>query len=625
MELASESEISKKKKIKKSQSKYLKNLLPRVFRTEGDMVVFDPSKILNSLMKETAIKEKDANHITELVVRRIISSGIKFLSGPHIREIVCSILSEQHYESERKLYTRIGMPLMDYEEILEYGIDDTVNNYINPEIIHNWAANRISNEYAHLRILNSEESQAHLYGDIHIHMLQYFDLRPFCQEWDPRLILKNGLPPVVNRAYFNKSGPAKNLKMAVAHVARWLGMIQCEFSGTQGYHNITPFLAPYAKDQNNEQIKHCMQFLIFEINQIFTSKRGQFPYISISCLPRIPDNLYDIPAIGPYGRIIGKYGDYHEECLKLFDALNYVYSKGDYDGKSFNFPRQEININKSWIKDFEPRYLKLFEELAKKRNLYFYNMNHNGISDKKFSLLNYVNRGSLQCISLNLPRYTYLSNDEDEFLRTIDEKMELCSRILLKKRDLINKRLKTGYLPLCRGKIDGAPIFKLEEQNLSISFTGLNETVKCLTDFELHNNKVAYELGKKILNDMATKCTKMSERDGVNYYLSEQPNDISSKRLASLDLKHFPKKAIPLNRGVYTKSSNLRYNAEISLFERIKKEGEFHPLIKGKPISYLSFSGKKPNMDEIWELTKNICLNTNIAYFFLNLKKFTSK
>ena len=89
------------------------DLLPKVFRTEGDMVDFDPTKIMISIMKETGMTEENANHITELVARRIISTNMKFLSGPHIREIVCSVLSEQHFEQERKYYTRIGMPLME--------------------------------------------------------------------------------------------------------------------------------------------------------------------------------------------------------------------------------------------------------------------------------------------------------------------------------------------------------------------------------------------------------------------------------------------------------------------------------------------------------------------------------
>ena len=41
---------------------------------------------------------------------------------------------------------------MDYEAILEYGVDENANQDINPESIHHWAANRISDEYALLRI-----------------------------------------------------------------------------------------------------------------------------------------------------------------------------------------------------------------------------------------------------------------------------------------------------------------------------------------------------------------------------------------------------------------------------------------------------------------------------------------
>ena len=60
------------------------DLLPKVFRTEGNITEFDPTKIFESILKETKMDEKDAKHIMELVVRRIISSGMKFLSGPHI-------------------------------------------------------------------------------------------------------------------------------------------------------------------------------------------------------------------------------------------------------------------------------------------------------------------------------------------------------------------------------------------------------------------------------------------------------------------------------------------------------------------------------------------------------------
>ena len=88
MVLLSDPKTIDEKENEKISRKYLTKLLPQVFRTEGDVVSFDPVKIEKSLIRETGLERNSADRITELVVRRIISSGIKFLSGPHIREIV---------------------------------------------------------------------------------------------------------------------------------------------------------------------------------------------------------------------------------------------------------------------------------------------------------------------------------------------------------------------------------------------------------------------------------------------------------------------------------------------------------------------------------------------------------
>ncbi len=538
------------------------------------------------------------------------------------------------------------MPLMDYEAILEKGVNENANQDMNPESIHHWAANRISDEYALLRILDSEEAHAHLYGDIHVHMLRYFDLRPFCQEWDPRMILEHGLPPVDSWAHCSKSGPAGSLRVAVTHLAKWLGIIQGEFSGGQGYDYITTFLAPYVRGLSQKEIEQSMQCLIFETNQIFAARGGQVPFTSISCAPTVPEGLLNIPAIGPHGKNIGIYGDYKEECLKLFDALTEVYIQGDYNGKLFAFPKHEVKIKKEWLKEFEPSYIKIMEEVATMGTPYFLNMCPDWMPDEIHSQCcrkflsgnqiisqcivdpekrknaniweNYVTIGSLQSVSLNLPRYAYMSNNEGDYIRILGEKMELSARILKKKWDLMERRLKTGHLPLCSGKINGNPIFKLREQNLSIGFTGLNEAVKSMTSFELHEYDTAYNLGKRILDYMVAKCNTMTERDGISYSLWEQPSESSSNRFAKLDLKHFPKKAIPQSNGVsayYTNSSHLRYDADIPLSERIRKQGDYHPIVNGGVITHIWLGEQKPDIHALWELTKNICLNTNTAYF----------
>ena len=101
-----------------SQKHGFRKYLPKVVQTKSKPVKFEESKIYCSLLRETPLSKDVVSRITELTVRRIASSGIKFVSGPHIREIVCSILAEQGYEEERKLYTRIGIPVANLEVII---------------------------------------------------------------------------------------------------------------------------------------------------------------------------------------------------------------------------------------------------------------------------------------------------------------------------------------------------------------------------------------------------------------------------------------------------------------------------------------------------------------------------
>ncbi len=79
MEVVSDPKTLKEKESVKIRRKYLTKLLPQVFLTEGDVAAFDPVKIEQSLIRETNLDQESADRITELVIRRIISSGIKFL------------------------------------------------------------------------------------------------------------------------------------------------------------------------------------------------------------------------------------------------------------------------------------------------------------------------------------------------------------------------------------------------------------------------------------------------------------------------------------------------------------------------------------------------------------------
>ncbi|TFG08249.1 MAG: anaerobic ribonucleoside-triphosphate reductase [Promethearchaeota archaeon] len=596
------------------------HLLPKVYRTEGDVVEFDPSKILESIIKETNMKEKEAKNITELVTRRIISSGIKFLSGPHIREIVCSILSEQHFEEERKLYTRIGMPLMDYEEILEEGLPHKSGKAVNPEKIHHWAANQIVEEYTLLRILDDEESKAHLYGDIHIHKLKYFDLRPLSQAWDPQMILMNGLPPVKNWKTCCRSGPAKNFDSALHHLAKWLGMTQSEFSGGQGFNFVNTFLAPYAQNLDFKEIKSSLIEFVHEINQLASVIGRDTPITWISCAPKIPYFLADVPSVGPNGKINGIYEDHENASLKIFNALTEIYKKGDYHDNKFDYPKHVVYLKSQWLQEHYEDISRLFEEIQVRGTPYIANLGANWLYDEiqqQHSGKKFHNFGTLQNISLNLPRYAYNSSNVEEFIEILREKMQLCSRIFVKKRSLIKKRLNSKHLPLCGSIVnEKEKLFKLQDQNFAFNMVGLNEAVKFLIGHELHENLEAFNLGKTILKEIKKECSNLSDSQGINYILQENFSTKVLYRFARLDLKHFRDIAIPQASPVvnyYTNSAHFNRNIEIDLAEKLNKQGQFHEIIRnGRNIECIP--SKIIENDE-WVLEKFLKLvdTSNIA------------
>ncbi|MHA2393282.1 MAG: anaerobic ribonucleoside-triphosphate reductase [Promethearchaeota archaeon] len=595
------------------------DLFPKVFRTEGDLVVFDSSRILESILKETGMSEENAEKITELVVRRIISSGIKFLSGPHIREIVCSILSEQHFENERKLYTRIGMPLMDYEKILENGLGRPPKRIINPEKIHNWAANRISEEYAHLRILSSEESKAHLYGNIHIHKLRYFDLRPFTQFWDPRIVLEEGLPPITNFISCCKLKPAKTLTQAIHHLVKWVAFTQNEFCGTQGFNKLTLFLAPYAKDLNQSELNQRIRNMLYELNHLTAMTGRTISSSSLCTSPTVPTQFLKVSTKGMNGKEEGYYGDYQDECLKLFNAFTNIFKEGDENKDPFNSPKREILLSKSLLDKFGDAYQNVWEEIYSMKTSILINskvdvLNQEAIDSNSSG--NYLNSGILQEICMNLPRFAYTSKDIDNFFEIIRDSMNISNQILVKKNNIIKERLKSNHLPLCSGLINNKPLFNLDDQYLSISFIGLNEATKFLTDYELHEHSNSFNFGKKVLAEMNKMCLELSRKYNLHFKLSENISKKASNRFARLDLKHFPKIAIPQsNRDTYyyTNSIHFKKDAEIDLIKRIKKQEEYQSFIQIGAIEYVSLDDLKSNDLNLIDFINNIFIPSNLA------------
>ncbi len=343
--------------------------MPRVRTTDGHLLDWDREAIAKQLMKETklseqfykvpSITEEEAKDIAREVERRVRWMNVKYLSGPLVREIMNVVLLERHHTEWRNICTRVGTPVFD-AHLIDIGTGfeskENANLQENAETSHKKKADKISKEQ-YLLLLPPYLADRHLAGDLHIHDLEYFGTRPFCQDWDLRYFFYYGLMPDGLGTKASVAGPAKKPEVAMLHAVKALGSAQTNFAGGQGFYNFLTFIAPYLQGQSYDEIKQLMQMFVYEMTQMMVARGGQLVFSSVQLTPGVPTLWKDKPAVYS-GKVWDgtnapkrTYGEFEREVRLAFKALMEVMLSGDHWGKPFNFPKPEISIEPDFMKE----------------------------------------------------------------------------------------------------------------------------------------------------------------------------------------------------------------------------------------------------------------------------------
>jgi ribonucleoside-triphosphate reductase len=282
--------------------------LPPVRTTDGHIIEWDRNRIAHQIVEETKLvetfygykgaSEETAQEIALEVENRIKNMGLKSLSGPLIREIVNITLLEKGMVQYRNVSTRVGTPVFDAHQIdvgKGFEAHDNANLQENAETSHKKKADKISKEQ-YLLQLPPTLADHHLSGEMHIHDLEYFGTRPFCQDWDLRYFFYYGLMPDGNGTKASVAGPAKRAEVAILHAVKALGSAQTNFAGGQGYYNFLTFLAPFCEGMNYEEIKQLVQMFVYEMTQMMVARGGQLVFSSIQLSPGVPVLWHDKPC-----------------------------------------------------------------------------------------------------------------------------------------------------------------------------------------------------------------------------------------------------------------------------------------------------------------------------------------
>jgi len=604
--------------------------------------VFKKEKIVKSLLKETNIDEESAEKIASETEKFIKNANLEYISSSLIREIVNTKLLEHGFEDARNLYTRVGLPVYDITNLIIRGDKENANLQYNPETIHKLMADRMSKEYTLVKILPKDLANAHVNAQIHIHDLDYFFTRPFCFSHDIRFFLKNGFKPDGTGEHTSIAGPAKNPEVAFLHAAKVLASAQTNCAGGQGFSYFNVFMAPVVRGLEYKKVKQLAQMFIYEMSQMYVARGGQTVFSSIDLDIEVPKIFENVKVIDLRGRNTNAvYGDYADEVRTLFNAFLDVYMEGDYQGKPFNFPKFEVQIYPNEFKNGknEEELLRVSELAAKFGTPYYiinqpympefacyqccaYLMPLDKSSDQDDVENGTIRGGSLQVVTINLPQLAYEARGDDEKLfELLNDRMEKAKRVLLLRREIIEKNLRNGMLPFLSQIVNekGERYFEPDKQSYTIGLVGMNEMVKVHTGYELHESDYAWKFGLKVMNYMKRKVAQFREETKLNFALARTPAESTAHRLAVIDRKRYGNRAIfqgdpSTNSIYYTNSFHVRPSADISLFERMKIEGAFHPLTDGGAMSHIWLGEAYPNPEAIAEMTKKIATKTAIQY-----------
>jgi len=666
----------------------LQKIRPMVRGTDGFIITWNRRQIVEQLLTETklaeefyetrAITRQEAEEVASEVEQKVFDLNLKFISGPLIRELVNNVLLSKsaqrpEFALYRNILTRVGAPVYD-AYLMDIGqgfkAKENANLQPNPETAHKRKADWVSGE-EYLLLMPPKIADAHLSGDLHIHDLEYFGTRPFCQDWDLRYFFYYGLMPDGLGTRTSIAGPAKHPEVAILHTAKILASAQTNFAGGEGFYNFLVFLAPYFRGVSYERAKQLMQMMFFEYTQAYVARGGQLVFSNIQVQPGVPDLWKNVPIVmnGRIGPDV--YGNYEDEVQLMFRALYDVAGKGDYWGKPFNFPKLENSLSPEFFKpEYDDVWLDVHKVVAKFGLPYFDNLMPayrgygKGVSCYQccaycfvetpedspdfYEKLNFdggkhFTMGSWQVTSLNLPRLAYKANGNDEKLFEESRRlMDSALDVFKAKKKWMNLALKHDRIPFAtqrpldpRTGEKGTTAVDFDALTFTMGLVGGNEMAQYHTGYQLHENPEAIKILIKLILDMQKYKKELEEKSGYKIALARTPAESTAQRFAIADLltNGYREHAEKLVKGdvgqakglltdrkkdvpvYYSNGTHLDVGAKVGLFDRMNIEQKFFPLLNGGNMLHVWLGDANPDPEALYKLTKRITTQSNIGYY----------
>lgn len=446
-----------------------------------------------------------------------------------------------------------------------------------------------------------EIGQAHRDGALHIHDLDM--LSGYCAGWSLRTLLEQGLNGVPGTI---EAAPPKHLSSAVGQIVNFLGTLQNEWAGAQAFSSFDTYLAPFVRLDRlgYEEVRQGIQELVYNLN--VPSRWGtQTPFTNLTFDWTCPDDLLDdVPEIAGQ-EMPFTYGDLQAEMGMINRAFIEVMTTGDAKGRAFTFPIPTYNITKDFDWDC-PNAQRLFAMTAKYGLPYFQNFIGSDLNPSmvrsmccrlRLDLSALLERGnglfgsaeqtgSLGVVTLNCARLGYLhAGDEPALLRRLDQLLELGSRSLEIKRQVIQQHLDGGLFPYTKRYLG-----TLRNHFSTLGINGVNEMIRNFTrDAQDITTPAGHALAVRLLDHVRTRIVEFQQATGNLYNLEATPAEGATYRFAREDRRRCPGilQAGTSAQPYYTNSTQLPVGFTEDPFEALERQEELQTRYTGGTVLHL--------------------------------------
>ncbi|NWG09693.1 MAG: helix-turn-helix domain-containing protein [Nitrososphaerales archaeon] len=487
---------------------------------------FNPNKILQSLIKEAGMPVELAQRVTSEVEGRISKFQTAYLTAPLIREMVNALLIEHGYEEYRHKLTRLGMPVFDVTELMNKA--GKVREGLDVVLGH--TAKSVFSEYLLLAQLPRDVSDAHLSGDIHLSSMGCWGLMPDALFMDLSSLNNNSIN-LGRLSLMQKLGPPNSLEEAMNELTILTSSLSLEVASEIVYYNFPTYLGKYAKRKNHKELKNAILRALLSISSTLINPYNE-PKVTIhidSYASGLSEELRNKIMMAT----LDGYKDYANSISIPQIKMVALLDKGS-DERLVKHIASILNLGGCVSISTQQDVIRSYE-----------GMKGALATDRQIN-----NFGTINALSLNLPRLSYESNKDETYFRAkLAMLLQLSISALAKRREIVGEAIDKGLLPILA---QNPSVISLDHMPAIINLVGLNESISNLIGekaTQLDKRALMEKVIETALKFMGEEARKVGGEMGLSMLKSD-----SSERFYALDIERYGKSIVVTKGGKNTYS-----------------------------------------------------------------------